>query len=341
MPIDLRSDTVTKPTAAMFEAMAMAELGDDVLGHDPTTRMLETTVAKLLGKEDALFMPSGTMANQVALATHTKPGDSVLFDDDAHMVFYECGAPAVMSAVQVRTFRSQDGVVDVTSLSERYLARSHHTPGTSLICLENTHNRAGGTVTNVQVHRACHELAQDLGVPVHLDGARLFNATISLGVEPIEVTSYVDTVSVCLSKGLCAPIGSVLSGSADFIDQARYWRKRFGGGMRQTGVIAACGLVAIETLIPRLAIDHGRANTLASFVSTLPGLSVVTPQTNIVMIDTVVPAEKWVGLLADLEVWVIAMGRNRLRAVLHHDITDEGLSRAMDGFKKVSDAGLR
>lgn len=341
MIVDLRSDTVTRPTPEMYDAMVKAKLDDDVLGHDPTTLELERLAAKLVGKEDAIFVPSGTMGNQIALATHTRPGDSVLFDDDAHMLFYECAATAVVSGVQVRTFPSVNGIPIVEKLKDRILKRSHHTPGTTLICLENSHNRAGGTVVSVEIHRQLSLVAKESGLKVHLDGARLFNAAVALGVSPSSITAQVDSVNFCLSKGLGSPIGSVLCGPAEFIESARFWRKRFGGGMRQSGILAACGIVSLTKMVDRLAVDHQRAKTLAESLDKLPGIQCVAPQTNILMIDTEHPASQWVDALEKLDVHTVAMGEYRIRCVFHFDITDEGLEQTRLAFQKVSDSGLR
>ncbi len=340
MAVDLRSDTVTKPTPEMYAAMARADLGDDVLGHDPTTRQLEELAAQATGMEDALFVPSGTMGNQVALATHTHPGDSVLFDDDAHMVYYEVGAPAILSGVQARTVPSTNGVIDSSKIEARFLSKSEHTPGTTLLCMENTHNRAGGTVTPVEVHRQCRQAADRLGIRIHLDGARVFNAAVALGVRVTEITRHVDTVSFCLSKGLCSPVGSVLCGPADFIREARFWRKRLGGGLRQSGILAACGIVSLTRMVDRLAEDHLRTHKLATAVSALKGVSVVPPQTNILMIDTVAPASSWVDALEKEGVWVVPTGSHRVRAVLHKDIGDLELEEALLAFHKVGHASL-
>lgn len=340
MPVDLRSDTVTRPTPAMYEAMAHAELDDDVLGHDPTTRRLEELAADILGKEDAIFVPSGTMGNQVALATHTKPGDSVLFDEDAHMLFYEGGGPAVFSGVQPRTVPSTGGVMDASQIETRAMVRSEHTPGTTLLCLENTHNRAGGTVAPLSAHQEYRAAADRLGIKVHLDGARVFNAAVALSVPAKEIAQYVDTVSVCLSKGLCAPVGSVLGGPKDFIQEARYWRKRMGGGMRQSGILAACGIVSLTQMVDRLAEDHARTLRLAEGVGGLPGATIVPPQTNILMIDTDRPAAEWAQALEAEGVWAVPMGPHRLRCVLHKDVDDAGLEQALLAFQKVGHAGL-
>jgi threonine aldolase len=337
MTVDLRSDTVTRPTPAMLDAMVRAELDDDVLGHDPTVERLERLSAQTTGHEAAILLPSGTMSNQVAIATHTRPGDSILVDDDAHVVFYEGGSPAVMAGVLPRTVPSRDGVIDPSKIAQRFLHRSEHTPGTTLLCLENTHNRAGGSVTPVSVMAECRREADALGIPIHLDGARVFNAAVALGVPVREVASLCDTVNFCLSKGLAAPIGSMLCGSAEFIERARFWRKRMGGGMRQAGVIAACGIVALETMVDRLADDHRRAAALAAAIEGLPDLRPLRPQTNIVMVDTDRPAEEWSSRLEAEGVRCYPIGANRLRMVFHKDVDDDGLDATVRAFRKLAD----
>ena len=324
----------------MYDAMVRAELDDDVLGHDPTTLSLERFAAETVGKEDAIFVPSGTMGNQIALAVHTQPGDSVLIDDDAHMLFYECGTPAVVSGVQARTVPSSLGVIDTDKITERYLHKSLHTPGTTLLCLENTHNRAGGTVTPLDVHRECRQIANQLDMKIHLDGARVFNAAAAIGAPVKSIADEVDSICFCLSKGLASPIGSLLCGSADFIERARFWRKRFGGGMRQSGILAACGIVSLQTMTARLAEDHERARRLSLGLARFPTFQVVPPQTNIVMIDTESMAEHWISALSGHGVWLSSMGPKRLRAVFHKDVGDDGLEQALLAFQKVSDSGL-
>ena len=344
MKADLRSDTITKPTPEMYAAMASAELGDDVLGDEPTVNKLEELAAARTGKEAGLFVPSGTMGNQVALATHTKPGDSVLFEDEAHMVYYEAAAPAVIARVLVRSIRAVDGVIDPSEIEKRVMRRDEHTPGTTLLCLENTHNRCGGAVTPVGHHKEYRRVADLLGLRVHLDGARVFNASVALGVDVGEITSQVDTVSFCLSKGLSAPVGSVLCGPAEFIKEARFWRKRLGGGMRQAGILAACGIVALETMVDRLADDHRRAARLAAACAEMPGLSPLLAQTNILIIETAAPALDWQHRLESKNVFSFAIGPNRLRLVTHKDVGDAEVAYAIDKLaesaRELSEAGV-
>ncbi len=336
MIADLRSDTITKPTPEMYAAMASAPLGDDVLGDEPTVQKLEELAAHKTGMESGLFVPSGTMGNQVALATHTKPGDSVLFEDEAHMVYYEAAAPAVISGVLARTIKAVDGVIDPAEVSKRALHRDEHTPGTTLLCLENTHNRCGGAVTPVSTHKEYRLIADRLGIKIHLDGARVFNAAVSLGVDVRQITSHVDTVSFCLSKGLSAPVGSVLCGPAAFIQEARYWRKRLGGGMRQAGILAACGIVALETMVERLAEDHARARRLAEACADLPGLDPLPVPTNMLIVRTTAPAPQWQDRLEAKGVRCFWIAPDRVRFVTHKDVGDAEIDFAIAQLRAVA-----
>lgn len=338
MIVDLRSDTVTLPTDAMRIAMATAPLGDNVLEHDPTTEKLEKIAAEMTGKEAALFVPSGTMGNQIALATHTRPGDSALFEDQAHMVFYEGGGPAVISGVLARGIPTSDGVLTPENVEPAILHRSHHTPGTSLICVENTHNRHGGSVTSVAQHQALRALSLKHHVPIHLDGARLLNACVALKCRVDEIACEVDTLSICLSKGLGSPVGSLLCGPKAFIDEAEYWRKRLGGGMRQTGILAACGIVSLTHMVDRLAEDHERAQELALLCEGLPGIKPLPCPTNILILETEKPAEAWQHELEQQGVRTIPFGPRRLRAVFHYGVDDDGLKKAKDAFVLAAEA---
>ncbi|HVL39454.1 MAG TPA: threonine aldolase family protein, partial [Fimbriimonadaceae bacterium] len=293
--VDLRSDTVTRPTPEMFEAMRSMPVGDDVLGDDPTVVQLERLAADQTGKEAALFVPSGTMGNQIALAVHCSRGDAILIEEEAHILYYEGGSPAVLAGVVSWTLPSDGGVMDPSAVESRILKRSEHTPATTLLCLENTHNRAGGTIIPIGCLAAYREVADRHGIRIHLDGARVFNAAVALNTPVHEITRYVDTVNFCLSKGLRAPVGSLLCGPKDFIEKARYWRKRLGGGMRQAGLLAACGIISLTQMVDRLAEDHARAKRLASALAELPGLRVESErvQTNMVLLYTDRPAAEW------------------------------------------------
>ncbi|KPL03433.1 MAG: threonine aldolase, partial [candidate division Zixibacteria bacterium SM1_73] len=285
--IDLRSDTVTKPSKAMRQAIAQAEVGDDVFEDDPTVKKLEQMVAELLGKEKALFVASGTMANEVAIKSWTKPGDEVLLEVDSHIYNYEVGAPSVLCGVQMHTLKGKRGVLTVEQILDHIRPQDIHIPPTTLICLENTHNRAGGTIYPIEEIKKIRKATKPLGIKMHLDGARLWNATVATGVPLDQYARWFDSVSVCLSKGLGAPIGSLITGDSDFIRVARRNRKMFGGGMRQVGIIAAAGIYSIENNFNRLIEDHRNAKALAQGLSKIPKISVdlESVQTNIVVID--------------------------------------------------------
>ena len=336
--VDLRSDTVTRPTPEMYEAMCHAPLGDDVLNDDPTVARLEELAADRVGMESALFVPSGTMSNQIAIAVHTQPGDSVLFEDEAHLLYYEAGAPAVISGVVTRTVPSKKGVMAPEDVESRVIKRTHHSPGTSLICVENTHNRSGGNFVPLGHLRRYREIGDRFGIPLHLDGARVFNASVALCIDVSEITQHFQSVSICLSKGLGSPVGSVLCGEHDFIEQARFWRKRLGGGMRQAGILAACGIVSLTRMVNRLAEDHSRAQRLAAQLEGIEGTSIDMDGvvTNFVMVDTVISANAWCERLYEHEVLAMPFGSNRIRLVMHYDVDESGVERAAEAFKAVS-----
>ncbi len=336
MTVDLRSDTVTKPTPEMMAAIANAPLGDDVLGDDPTVTDLEAVAARMTGMEAAVFVPSGTMGNQISLASWTHPGDSVLIEDEAHVLYYECGTPAVLSGVVLRGVPSVGGRMSIADLEKKFLRGDIHTPGTTLLCLENTHNRAGGTVLSVDDHRDYRAFADARGIKVHLDGARVFNASVALGVDVSEITALVDSVSICLSKGLASPVGSVVCGPSEFIRRARQWRKRMGGGMRQAGILAACGIVSLTKMVDRLAEDHARAKRVAEGLQGVSGLTPHEAVTNILMLDTDVEAARWQRELEAGGTRCYAVGPNRLRLVFHKDVGDEGADRAVEAFREVA-----
>ena len=335
--IDLRSDTVTRPTAEMRRAMAEAVVGDDVFGDDPTVRQLEEIAAAKVGKEAALFVASGTMANNVAINVHTRPGDEILLDAQAHSLCYEVGAPAVLSGVQTRQFRSRRGVPDPKEVAASISVRNLHSPGTTLLVLENTHNRAGGAVIPIDVHRTLRRLARERGLSVHIDGARIFNAVVATGVPAREFAAQADSISFCLSKGLGCPVGSLLCGEREFVERARRVRKMLGGGMRQAGVLAACGLVALETGIERLVEDHENARRLAEGIAGLPGIAVDldSVQTNMVYFDTAEPAAAAVARLAERGVRCNPTGPNRIRLVTHRDVDEGDIEAAIVAFRSV------
>lgn len=285
--IDLRSDTVTKPTEEMRQAMYKAEVGDDVYRDDPTVNRLEELVAREMGKEAALFVASGTMANQVAVMTHTQRGDEIILGEKSHIYINEVGGIAYLAGVQTALVTEIDGVMDAGAVEGKIRSKNIHFPETSLICVENTHNKAGGRVIPLEAMKSIHDVGLRHGVPVHLDGARIYNAAAYLGVEAKEIARYCDTVNVCLSKGLCAPVGSVLAGSSEFVERARKYRKMLGGGMRQAGIIAAAGIIAVEKMSKRLSKDHENAFALANGLNSLEGVSVDIDkvQTNLIMVD--------------------------------------------------------
>lgn len=339
--IDLRSDTVTKPTQEMREAMFAAEIGDDVYGEDPTVRRLEELAAEMVGKEAALFVVSGTMGNQVAILAHTSPGDEVILEAESHIYYYEVGAMAALSGVQARPVKGFRGAMDPDAVEEAIREENIHYPRTSLIALENTHNRAGGTVLPLDNMAAIADVARRHGLRVHLDGARVFNAAVALGVDVREITKHVDTVQFCLSKGLGAPVGSILAGPREFIDRARKKRKMVGGGMRQAGIIAAAGIVALTKMVDRLAEDHANARILAEGLAGIDGISVDldTVQTNIVVMDTKglgVTAGEFVARLKERGVLASGFGRTRVRFVTHKDVSREDVLAALDVVKTLA-----
>lgn len=325
---DLRSDTVTTPTPEMREAMAQAPVGDDVYGEDPTVNALQAEVARLTGHEAGLFMPSGTMTNQAAIALHTRRGEEVICAEGSHIYEWELGMMATFSGVVPRFVPAPLGVPDPAQV-RLAVRRSIHQSPTGMISLENTHNKAGGTVLPLEVLAGIRSVADEEGLPLHLDGARVFNAAVALGVPLPEITGRFDTVSVCLSKGLGAPVGSVLVGSAAQMRQAHRYRKMMGGGMRQAGVLAAAALVALRDGPARLAEDHRRTRLLAeALVEAGFDVNLTAVQTNIVYApvpEAAARAARW----AEAGVLVNALGPDSVRLVLHHQITDEALEEAL------------
>ena len=331
--IDLRSDTVTRPTPAMRRAMHDADVGDDVLDGDPTVGRLERAVAERLGKERALFFPTGTKANQAALWLLARRGSEVLADYASHVLDRECAGAAALAGVQVRAIVPRAGrlTIDAPAVAAAVAAARSRVPGPSLVCLENTHNGAGGVVTAVEETEAIAAVARERGLPVHLDGARLWNAAAALGVPEARLAAPADTVMVAFSKGLGAPIGAALAGDAAVIAEAKVVRKRLGGGMRQSGIVAAAALHGLEHHRARLRDDHARARTLATRVTGVDGARVVPPDTNIVMIDLPHPVASDVAARTGAAgVRVSAWTDARLRCVTHLDIDDAAIARAGD-----------
>ena len=342
--VDLRSDTLTQPTPLMRDAMAHAEVGDDVWEEDPTVQRLEAAAAARLGKEAALFVTSGTQGNLVAVLAQTRPGQEILLDEDSHVFNYEGAGAALIGGVQTRPLRTERGFLAPEQVRAALRPSNIHIPPTGLVCLENTHNRHGGTCCTPEEIEAVAAVARDAGVAVHLDGARLFNAAVALGRPAADFARPVDSVTFCLSKGLGAPVGSLLCGAASFIQRARRIRKMLGGGMRQVGILAAAGLVALDTMVDRLAEDHANAAGWPRAVARLPGLRVAlaTVQTNIV-IFRVGAARRGrraqSGCLAR-KVKIHQIGPDAIRCVTHKDVDAEDIDRALDAFREIERVGL-
>ena len=335
-PIDLRSDTVTRPTAGMRQAMAEAEVGDDVYGEDPTVNRLEARAAEILGMEAALFVPSGTMGNAIAIRILTKRGDEVLVERRSHVVRYELSGMSVLSGVMPRMADAPGGHLTPDHVRAGVSPRAYYKSDVSLVVLENTHNLGGGTVQRVEEVRAVVEAARECGFRVHVDGARIWNAAVALGVSPAALVKGVDTVMACLSKGLCAPVGSVLASSRERIEQARGARKLLGGGMRQAGILAAAGLVALDSLVARLADDHANARLLAEALARGKGVSVSPVETNIVVAGLEGrTAPDVVASLRERNVLASAMDGRTLRVVTHRDVSREDCARAAAAIEQV------
>jgi threonine aldolase len=342
---DLRSDTLTTPTPEMREAMARAEVGDDVWEEDPTVARLEAVAAERLGKEAGLFVTSGTQGNLVCLLAHTERGQEVILDLDSHIYNYEVAGASLIGGLQMRPVKTARGFLEPTQVREALRPANIHLPVSALVCLENTHNRHGGTCCTPEEIRTVACAAHEAGLRVHLDGARLFNAAVALGRSAREFAHEVDSVTFCVSKGLGAPVGSVVCGKGDFIARARRWRKMLGGGMRQAGVIAAAGLVALEQMVDRLAEDHAHARLLAQGLAALPGMRIDlgTVQTNIVIVGIDGPgAQSRTGALvqgcAERKVKVHAMGPASIRCVTHKDVDADDIARAIAAFREITSA---
>ena len=335
---DFRSDTVTRPTPAMRKAMAEAEVDDDVLGHDPTTFALEQEGARLVGKEAAIFVPSGVMANLVSVMTHCRPADEVILEEWAHTSRFESGGAAALAHVQLRTLKSDRGLMDSDEIARWISPGNHHTPRTGLVIVEQTHNFHGGTVLPLAGLRRIQDTCRSRGVPVHMDGARMWNAVAASGSSGADHAACADTVSFCLSKGLCAPVGSLLCGPAKFIELAKFNRKRVGGGMRQSGVLAAAGLVALREMRGRLSEDNARARRIAERLAAMPGFAVdlAAVQTNIVFVrlEKLDPA-RVVEEAAKERIRLYATGPSQIRFVTHHDVDDDDVTRLLAFLERL------
>lgn len=344
--IDLRSDTVTKPTPAMRQAMMDAEVGDDVYGEDPTVNRLEAMVAEMLGKEAAVLVSSGTMGNLVSVLTHCGRGEEMILGDNAHIFMYEQGGSAALGGIHPRTLPNQlDGTLRLEDVEQAIRTENEHFPVTRLVCVENTHNRAGGRALPVSYMDAVGQLAHDHGLGLHVDGARLWNAAVALNVSPARLVQAADSVTVCLSKGLAGPVGSVLAGSQDFIRRARRNRKILGGSMRQAGILAAAGIVAVTEMVERLADDHANAQKLAKGLATMDGIQIdpAAVETNLVFFELtredMTPAQLSNALKAR-GVLMNPVGGRRLRAVLNYHVTAEHIDRTLQAVQEILAQGV-
>jgi threonine aldolase len=339
--IDLRSDTVTRPSAGMRAAMAAAEVGDDVFGEDPTVNKLQERVAACLGKEAALFVPSGTMSNQICIKVHCQPGDEILCETTSHIYVWEAGGPAVLSGVTCRIIDGDHGILDLVQLTDKIRSTTDiHCVRTRLVCLENTHNRGGGRVYPLEKVRAIGDWAHAHGLQMHLDGARLWNAVVASGIAASEWARPFDSISVCFSKGMGAPVGSALAGTKEFVARAKRIRKLFGGGMRQAGILAAGALYAMENNIERMAEDHRHARILAEAIAETPGLRLNPPkvETNLVWFEadpTLGTAKEIAARLREKGVLVSASGQNVLRACTHLDVSNAQCVQASEIIRAV------
>ncbi len=340
VPVDLRSDTVTRPTAAMRAAIAAAEVGDDVFGDDPTVNLLQQRAAELLGKSAALFVPSGTMANQIAIRASTRPGDELIIDRFSHAYLYEGGAAAALSGVSVYPLDKPRGIFSAADVLAAIRPDDPHFARSRLVIIENTNNNGGGSIWPLESVADIRAVADQHGLRVHLDGARLLNACVASGCEPSEYARYADSVSICFSKGLGAPIGSVIAGDEEFIAHALRVRKRLGGGMRQAGLLAAAALYALDHNVERLVEDHINARKLAEALAELPGI-IIDPdavQTNLVYFDVDQrhqTADELAARLHERGVWLLALGPRTARAVTHLDVSSEQIDHAIGVLREV------
>ncbi|RST72792.1 low-specificity L-threonine aldolase [Siminovitchia acidinfaciens] len=345
MPIDLRSDTVTTPTEKMRDAMRDAVVGDDVYGEDPTINRLEQLAAEIVGKEAALFVTSGTQGNQVAVLSHTQRGDEVILEERSHIFYYETAGLATIAGVQTRTIKGINGQMPVAEIAAAIREEDVHCPKTGLICLENTHGDSAGSILPLSYMEDVYQVSRQHQIPVHLDGARLFNAAVGLGVDPKEITKYTDTVQFCLSKGLSAPMGSILAGPKELIERARKWRKMLGGGTRQAGIIGAAGIVALEEMIDRLQEDHTHAKALAEGLALIDGIDIdaESVETNMIMFSIGqlgMTAEEFVSRLNKFGVLANPAGPNRIRFVTHREISMDDIDKTIEAVKNISASNI-
>ncbi len=336
--IDLRSDTVTKPSKEMREAISNAEVGDDVFGEDPTVKKLQDKCAEISGKDKALYVTTGCLGNQLAIKGHTKQGDEVICESESHIFHYETSAPSIISNVQLHTVKGINGVMNPEDIKASVRTSEYYFPKTALICLENTHNRAGGTIQPLENLKEIYGFAKDNGIKLHIDGARIFNAAAATGITLKEYANYCDSISFCFSKGLGAPVGSVLCGEKDFIDTTHKWRKILGGGMRQSGIIAAAALYALENNVTRLKDDHEKAKYFAEEISKIDGFNVNLDnvQTNIVVFSYSKKSKKdLINLLESNGVRISSGSYENLRAVFHLDVTFEEVKKSIEIIKNI------
>ncbi len=342
--IDLRSDTVTKPTSAMRQAAFEAEVGDDVYGEDPTVQRLEAKAAEMLGKDAALFVTSGTQGNQISVLTHCQPGNEVLLEESSHLFLYEGASMSAFAGVQPRTIPGVRGAMNPEDVRAAIRPEDVHFPETGLICVENTHNKAGGAVVPLENMQAIYDVARTHNIPVHLDGARLFNAAAASGISVKRYADQVNTVQFCLSKGLGAPVGSVIAGSAEFITRARKWRKRLGGGLRQVGIIAAPGLVALSDMTDRLAVDHTHARRLAEGIGNISGLAIEGKvETNMVLFNVGrlgQTSEEFLEKMKEAGVLANPFGPQTIRLVTHYDVNEQEIEEVIERVNDIA-ASLR
>ncbi|MEN3046847.1 MAG: GntG family PLP-dependent aldolase [Candidatus Hydrothermales bacterium] len=335
--IDLRSDTVTKPTPEMYEAMLKAPLGDDVLGDDPTVKELEELAAKKTGFEAALFVPSGTMGNAIAVKVWAKEGSEIIVEEMSHIYNFEVAHLAEISRVLPRPLKSKKGFIDPDEIRKNIKKERLHVSGTSLICLENTHNYWGGKVLTPDYLKEVKEIADYYNIPIHLDGARIFNAAKFLKIDVKELTRYADSLMFCLSKGLSCPVGSILCSSKEFIEKARRVRKMLGGGMRQVGILAACGIVALNKMIDRLEEDHQKAKKLALGLHSIPWIKIDLEdvETNIVIIEVKRDEEEICNMLKERGILALPFGKGRIRFVTHKDVDFSDIDYVVEVMKKI------